>query len=555
MAQEQFSSPRLYPAALPAQPNIRNWQPQPGASARADNPEQTGLRAQYADSSELQRMAAEASAVPPNEAPPPAALSPAMQLDLAAPAQPMSVPAAPVVVSTPQVTTPPQTQYLDTPNQTPPASVVSAPSAVAPEDATQPAYSAPASRVVAPVNPTVIPVASTNPSSSSAPASASQPPARVAQVPTAAQSAANDAAWEKYEKAGESAFYDARYGDAERAFNKAMCVAVHFGEADMRMAKTLGEQGKLLTVRGRFPEAETLLEEELHVKELAMGEDNTDLIPDMASLCEFYLNHGTAAKAEPLAKRLLALVEGTLPDHAASKQSSISLKKGQPLVGWAGTAAVAMRDPLIEWAISCDALGDTFRAHELYPTAERLYKAALDVKTTVLGNKHLSLANSYDSLGTLCADREEFADAESFYKDSLDMTANILGAGSTQGYGRLDKLAKVLVKENKFDEAEKLYIRAQDFWKNSQSPAKLGAEARAMYALGNLYADEKRYTEAAPILQRALQLAEEYNGSDSIALVPYLQRYAYVLYYLGQKDENGLLKARADAIAGIGVMQ
>jgi tetratricopeptide (TPR) repeat protein len=374
----------------------------------------------------------------------------------------------------------------------------------------------------------------------------------LALVPTGAV-AQQGPTWEQFQKAGSDAFYAARYGDAERLLQQAVAKGALFGESDLRFAKSLGELGRLYTVRGRFGEAQALLEAELHVKEVALGKENTAIIPDMGSMIQFYLAYGSASDADPLTEQVLALLQGKLNEYSTQAHGKVTLKPGQPLTAWAGTADASMRDPLIEWAIAVDAIGDAYRAHRSYDTADRLYKAALDVKTTVLGKEHLSLANSYDSLGSLCLERNDYPEAESYLKDSLDMTERIQPPENPQVFSRLDKLAKCYISEKKYDDAERLYLRAQDFWKDN--PSKRGAEARAKIALGSLYYDEKKFDLAAPILQQALQYAEEYHGADSIALVPYLQKYADALYYLGDKEETNQLKARANTIAGVGSTQ
>ncbi len=129
------------------------------------------------------------------------------------------------------------------------------------------------------------------------------------------------------------------------------------------------------------------------------------------------------------------------------------------------------------------------------------------------------------------------------------MTEKILPPESHEVYNRLDKLARCLIREGKYQKAEELYLRTQNFWKREPSPC--GDEARALFALGCLYVQERRYAEAAPLLQRALQSAEKINGPDSIMLVPYLQKYAYTLYYLGRKPEMQQLQARAGTISGV----
>jgi len=268
----------------------------------------------------------------------------------------------------------------------------------------------------------------------------------------------------------------------------------------------------------------------------------------MGSLIRFYLLHGTASKAEPLTEELLAFVEGKVREPIEHTQGKITAKKGEPLQGFAGTAAPIMRDPLIEWAITCDDLGNIYRNRGDLDLADRFFKAALDLKSSVLGKEHLSLANSYDSLGEICLARNDDKEAESYFRDALRCTERVLSPEYPVVYARLDKLARCLTKEGKYPQAEELYLRAQNFWK--AEPSKYGSEARVLFALGCLYDDQKNYAAAGPLLQQALQKSEQFNGPSSAQLVPYLQKYAYTLYYLGHKPEMEQLKARASTING-----
>src|SRR5262249_33918988 len=126
-------------------------------------------------------------------------------------------------------------------------------------------------------------------------------------APAALAVSENGRPWQDLQKDGTEAFDQARYGDAERILNQAVIRGAAFGENDLRFAASLGLLGRLLSVRGRFSEAEPLLEEELHAKEQALGEGSIDLIPSMRSMIEFYLAHGTAKKADPLTWEVLAI--------------------------------------------------------------------------------------------------------------------------------------------------------------------------------------------------------------------------------------------------------
>jgi tetratricopeptide (TPR) repeat protein len=353
--------------------------------------------------------------------------------------------------------------------------------------------------------------------------------------------------WEQLEHSGTAALEANEFWIAEPALKQALSEAEKFGVHDIRLAKTLGSLGRLYTIRGRFADAEPYLEEELQVKEVALGDQSDEIVPAMGSLIRFYLNHGTSKKADPLAEEMLAMVEGKMKE--ARPQSKLKLKKGEPLTGWLGAAAPVVHERLIDWAIACDATGSSFLASNNLDMAERFFKAALDLKTTVLGKDHLSLANSYDSLGSIALARDDYATAELDFADALDISEHNLEPQSAELYARLDKLAKCLIKENKYADAQQLYIHAQSYWKDA--PPKYGEESRDFYALGALYCKEKNYESAEPVLKRALESAEQFYGPESNTLVPYLQQYAYALYYLGKKFEVDQLKERANTISGV----
>jgi tetratricopeptide (TPR) repeat protein len=357
-----------------------------------------------------------------------------------------------------------------------------------------------------------------------------------------------DEGWTLVQQAGTAALDASEYGSAETLFKEAVARAQAFGPNDMRLAKSAGELGRLYTIRGRFTEAAPYLEEELRIKKAALGEENGQIIPAMGSLVRFYLTYGNSAKADPLTDQMLAAIADRLKQARAKSQ--VKMMPGQPLQGWCATAAPEKKDDLIDWAIACDAVGNDYRLIQKFDLAEKLFQTAMDLKTTVYGNNHLTLANSYDNMGTLYMAKEDYSEAEGFYEDALSITEKTVPDHTHEIYNRLDKLAKCLMKEQKYDKAEALYTQALTFWTADQ-PSKYGDDARAMYSLGSIYIEQKNFEAAAAKLDEALQAAERFNGPSSIALVPYLEKYAYALYYLGRKPDVDRLRARASTISGV----
>jgi tetratricopeptide (TPR) repeat protein len=360
--------------------------------------------------------------------------------------------------------------------------------------------------------------------------------------------AMTDASWNNLARSATDALDSNKYWIAEPLLKQSISEAEKFGFSDMRLARAYGELGRYYQVRGRFEDAQPWYERELAVKEVAYENDQGKLVQPMGALVVFYLNYGAASKADPMTEDLLAIVEGKMRAPREKAQGKAKYKKGDTLEGWLGTAAPVVASPMLDWAISCDNIGNAYRAKGNFKLAERLYKAAFDVKTAVLGQGHLALANSYDNLAGLAVEKGDLQEAENNYRDALETTQKTLSSDSPEVYSRLDKLAKCLIKEKKFSQAEELYLRALTFWKTE--PCKTGEEARAYYALGSLYVDQKKYAEGANYLSQALDLAEKFSGPCQITLVPYLQRYAYALYYLGRRDEGSVLNARARTISG-----
>lgn len=362
----------------------------------------------------------------------------------------------------------------------------------------------------------------------------------------AASSATPESRWAEMQRKGTDALDSNRYWIAEPLLKKCVTEGEKFGCDNWRLSTSLGELGRLYTIRSRFSDAEPLLERELYVKELSYGRADGKIIPSMGSLIRFYLAFGTAAKADALTEDMLALVEGKMGEPR--NQAKAVRQKGEPLTGWLGEAAPAARDPLMEWAITCDAVGNAYRSRGEFTLSEKCFRAALEMKTTILGTKHLSLANSYDSLAAIYVMKKDEKEAEDFYRDAYTITCAILPPDSPEVYARLDRLARCLIKQGKYSEAEELYYTSLKIHRTEIS--KHGDEARARYALGCLYIEQKKYAQAAAMLRQALNMAESFNGPCQITLVPYLEKYAYALYHLGRMSEVARLRGRARTISG-----
>lgn len=353
--------------------------------------------------------------------------------------------------------------------------------------------------------------------------------------------------WNKTFNEGVTALDSNLYGKSEPLLKDAVDLSQRFGAGDPRYPKSLGELGRLYTIRRRYAEAEPLFEQQLHFTEVQLGKNSGKTIPALGQMIKFYMLYGTATKADPLAEEMLAFIDGKMREDAEQNAQS-QPGKGKVLTGWAGTAPPQTHIPRMEWAVTCDRLGDLYRHKKNYDMAERFYKAGLDIKVTVMGKEHMSMAVSYDNLGILAMDKEEYRDAADYFRESLETTKKIMGNGDPDTYSRLDRLARALIKDKKYAEAETTYHTAMELWKHE--PNSGGATARCLYQLGSMYCDSGNFGKAAACLGRALGISMRSSGPFAYTNVAYMRKYAYALYYCGRRGESDSLKARANWLAG-----
>lgn len=70
----------------------------------------------------------------------------------------------------------------------------------------------------------------------------------------------------------------------------------------------------------------------------------------------------------------------------------------------------------------------------------------------------------------------------------------------------------------------------------------------SLYNLASYYRDQKEYSKAEAIYQRALSIKEETNGPDHPDVVMILDNYAQLLKTANRQEEAILLEARAKTI-------
>lgn len=206
--------------------------------------------------------------------------------------------------------------------------------------------------------------------------------------------------------------------------------------------------------------------------------------------------------------------------------------------------------------------------HAQYAQAEALLYRARDIYMQVWGSAHPAMAESLNSLAVLYWDQGRYTEAESLLQQALTICEQQVQPEHSDTIQSLNNLALLSFEHGRYTEAESLYRRALTILEQqlelecphtSQSLnglAVLSRDANAnatqadqlahsLIGLAELYVEQSRYTQAEPLLRRALAVWEQHLGPQHPHTAFALHDLARVYSAQGRYTEAELLFRRA----------
>ncbi len=113
--------------------------------------------------------------------------------------------------------------------------------------------------------------------------------------------------WQSHMDAGDQAYQQGNYAEAEKQLVGALKEAEGFGPQDPRLATSLNNLGLVYDAQGKYTEAEPLYKRSLAIWEKALGPEHPDVATSLNNLAELYRGQGKYADADPLYNRALAI--------------------------------------------------------------------------------------------------------------------------------------------------------------------------------------------------------------------------------------------------------
>jgi tetratricopeptide (TPR) repeat protein len=250
----------------------------------------------------------------------------------------------------------------------------------------------------------------------------------------------------------------------ERCLPHALACAELVRQRNLYLAEAallLQQAGWYIMERGRYREAEPLLEQALAISEQVQGKEHLDTARNAGTLGLLYDHRGKYKQAEPLFQQAIAIHEKQLgSDHP-------------------------------EVATSLNNLALLYDHQGKYEQAEPLFQLALTIREKQLGPDHPHTANSLNNLAFLYDHQGKYEQAEPLLMQAL----------------------AICRAQGKYEQAEPLYQRTLAICEQQ-----LGLDhpdtAGCLNNLAALYQAQGKYGQAEPLFQRALAICEQQLGTE-----------------------------------------
>jgi tetratricopeptide (TPR) repeat protein len=238
------------------------------------------------------------------------------------------------------------------------------------------------------------------------------------------------ARWESYRDAGDAAFRDGQYGEAERLIRTALDGAKTSGANDASVAMTLNVLGVVYAKQQRYPEAEAALQEAIARFERSIGAVHAYGAATFNSLGVVHVLQGKYKAAETDFWRAVTVSEAVFGKSGPQVAS--------PLHG------LAVLYTLQGW----------------YRSAELLYQREMAIYATSLGPKDPHMAMSLTGLAVLHTIHGDYDVAESLFKQSLSIIETAQGADHPSLVPTLEGYAELLRRMKREKDAQLADTRA-----------------------------------------------------------------------------------------------
>ncbi|KIM99308.1 hypothetical protein OIDMADRAFT_126800, partial [Oidiodendron maius Zn] len=178
-------------------------------------------------------------------------------------------------------------------------------------------------------------------------------------------------------------------------------------------------------------------------------------------------------------------------------------------------------------------IGQYFLQTGKYAEAKKIYRQALELKRTAIGNAHPSTLDSMNNLAIVYRRQGKYTEAEALHQQTLELMRTVLGDTHPSTLDSMSNLAIVYRHQGKYTEAEALHQQTLELSRTVLGNTHL-LTLNSMNNLAILYQIQGKYTEAEALQQQTLELRRTIIGNVHPSTLDSMNNLA-ILYELQGK--------------------
>lgn len=264
-------------------------------------------------------------------------------------------------------------------------------------------------------------------------------------------------------------------GKYDEAFSRAEQLVAErekkYGKDDARTASAISDLGAMYIAKGNVAKAEPLVKHAIEVLEKSKGPEAT-LSAAFSNLAGVYSKKGDLKKAEASLDRAIAIEQKAGPTRESelasllTKMATIFMKSGrlaeaEKLL----LKAVAIHEKgKAERALFLDLsnLGSLYRGLGRYDRAADAYNRAVPIAERLYGDKHPDVGKLYHLIGVFLTGSQQYDKAEDYFGRSEKILTNSLGPNHPDVGNLYSDWALMLTRTGKIERALPMREKAQD---------------------------------------------------------------------------------------------
>ncbi|KAM0795974.1 hypothetical protein BDR22DRAFT_919141, partial [Usnea florida] len=262
----------------------------------------------------------------------------------------------------------------------------------------------------------------------------------------------------------------------------------------LQQADILFNEASYAGGRGRFSDAEKLVQKAIDIRSVHLELDDPELSDSLCFLAQTYNDLGRWKEAEEMATQALEQQKRVLGVEHPGTLATLGL------------------------------LADTYTRQRRWTEAENLFQEVQEVGKRVLGAESPEMLRNTGGLATVYAGQRRWAEAEKLYMQGWEVLRRVAGAEHPETLTAMSDLAAIYGNQARLTEAENLNVQILEVRRRV-----LGAEHPdilvSMRNLASDYHHQNRHSEAIELLEKVVELGEKIPGAnhprtiDSIALL------------------------------------